>query len=434
MALIHPHSSESVNTGLDLFSMPPTQTSLETGQFVEYHPLAAITQGSPIEFTVRGAGEEYLDLGNTYLHVRAKIVNADGTATGKDVVVGPVNYWLHALFSQVDISLNDTVVTDSTLTYPYRAYIEAALSYGNEAKKGYMTSAMYYRDTPGKFDDMTEENKGFAMRRAKSTGGREIDMYGRLHSDICAQDRFILNGVDVKFRLTPSKHSFNQMSDHANPTTTIITRASLFVRKVKLNPAVALAHAKALEKTTAKYPLNRVTVKTFSIPKGNMSVTQDNLFLTQLPKRLVVGLVNSEGYLGDYKRHPFLFDTFGLTYLSLSVSGKMIPQTPLTPDFKNKHYVRSYFHQGLGLGYQQQSDGNGISYDDFAAGYSLFVWDLSANISDGNQIELVRTGSLRLELKFAEALPHPIHVVVYGELDSLLEIDRNRQILADFAS
>ena len=38
-------------------------------------------------------------------------------------------------------------------------------------------------------------------------------MHGRPHSDITAQGRCKLNGVDVKTRLTLSKHAFNQMGD-----------------------------------------------------------------------------------------------------------------------------------------------------------------------------------------------------------------------------
>lgn len=434
MSLIHPQSSESTNSGLDLFTIPTTQTSIEDGQFIEHHPLAALTQGSPIEFIVRGSGEEYLDLANTYLHIRAKITNGDGTDLAEGAKVGPVNYWLHSLFSQVDISLNETVITDSTLTYPFRAYIETALSYGSDAKKSHLTAALFYGDTPGHLNDTKGTgNVGLKSRAKRTAGSKTVDMYGRLHTDICAQDRFILNGVDVKFRLTPSKHAFNQMSDGTNATLSIITHASLFARKVKVNPGVALGHARALEKTTAKYPLNRVTIKSFTIPKGNMSAVQDNLFLTQLPKRLVVGLVHSGGFLGQYEHNPFLFDTFGLNHISLAIDGRQIPSKALSPDFDDKLYVRSFFNQCLGLGHQQQNDGNGISYDDFAAGYSLFAWDLSGNLSDGNQVELIRTGALRIELKFKEALAHPVHVLVYGELDALLEIDRSRQILTDFA-
>jgi len=38
------------------------------------------------------------------LLVRAKIINMDGTNAADADPIGPVNVWLHSLFSQVDIS------------------------------------------------------------------------------------------------------------------------------------------------------------------------------------------------------------------------------------------------------------------------------------------------------------------------------------------
>ena len=58
---------------LDLFSVPPTQTSVENGTWVEYHPLTTVGDGSPIEFDISGTGEDYIDLANTMLYVQAKI-------------------------------------------------------------------------------------------------------------------------------------------------------------------------------------------------------------------------------------------------------------------------------------------------------------------------------------------------------------------------
>ena len=166
MALFHPQSCESVNTGLDLFSVPPTQTAVEEGQFVEFHSLSSSSPSAPVEFTIRRGGAECLDLNNTYLLVRAKITRATGAALADNTDVAPINYWLHTLFSQVDVSLSDTLISPSENTYPYRAYIEAALNYDRDAKKSQLTAGLFYRDSSHHFDDTQgNDNSGLKVRR-----------------------------------------------------------------------------------------------------------------------------------------------------------------------------------------------------------------------------------------------------------------------------
>ena len=295
MSLVHSQSCESVSSGLDLFTVPITNSSTISGGWVEYHPLATISPGAPIQFAISGSTTDYLDFSNTYLHVKAKIVNVDGTDLAPGVDVAPVNYWMHSLFSQVDVSLNDVLVTPSENTYPYRAYIETMLNYGREAKQSYLTGALWYRDSTNHFDETAgDENKGLRSRREIASRSKEVDMMGRLHTDMCHQERYMLNGVDIKVRLVPSKNEFHLMAPAPfEGFRTVITHCSVFARKVKVNPAVGLGHAKALEKGTAKYPLKRAVVKTFSIPTGNLGCVQDNLFLNQTPNRLVIGVVTS---------------------------------------------------------------------------------------------------------------------------------------------
>jgi hypothetical protein len=43
------------------------------------------------EFAVSGAGDDYIDLFNTYLFVEAQIVNTDGSNLEPDTDVGPVD-------------------------------------------------------------------------------------------------------------------------------------------------------------------------------------------------------------------------------------------------------------------------------------------------------------------------------------------------------
>ena len=435
MALLHEKSCESVHTGLDLFALPPTQTAVQDGLWVEYHPLATLAPAAPVEFTISGATSDYLDLSNTYLHLKAKIIKGDGTNLVGADVVAPVNYWMHSLFSQVDVLLNDTLVTPSENTYPYRAVIEATLNYGREAKTSHLTSALYYQDTPEFLESLDEDvNKGFGARRELAASSTTVDMMGRLHCDIFHQERYLINGVDVKIRLVPSKSSFNLMAAAGSGFKSIITHASLFVRKVRLNPAVSLAHAKALEKSTAKYPVKRVVVKTFSIPAGNVGVVQDNLFLSQTPNKIVIGLVDSVAFNGQIENNPFNFQTQGLSFLSLYLDGKQVPSKPLQPHYGSGQYVRAFFHTMIASGLANQDAGSNISREDFARGFSLYSLDLTPSLLDDSQLfELVKSGALRLELKFENALAHSVTVVVWAEMDSMIEIDRSRQVLTDFS-
>ena len=435
MALLHEKSCESVHTGLDLFALPPTQTAVQDGLWVEYHPLATMAPSAPVEFSISGATSDYLDLSNTFLHLEAKIINPDGTNLANDAAVAPVNYWMHSLFSQVDVLLNDTLVTPSENTYPYRAYIEATLNYGREAKTSHLTSALYYQDTAAFMESLNRDyNAGFKARQDLTARSRTVDMIGRLHCDIFHQERYLLNGVDVKIRLIPSKNTFNLMAEAGAGFKSVITHASMFVRKVRLNPAVSLGHAKALERATAKYPLKRVVVKTFSVPTGNVGVVQDNLFLSQTPNRLVIGLVDSAAFNGQSASNPFNFKTQGLSFLSLYLDGKQVPSKPLQPNYGAGQFVRSFFGLMVSSGLVNQDAGSNISREDFHRGFSLYSVDLTPSLLDDNQLfELVKSGALRLELKFEAALTQSVTVVVWAEMDSMIEYDRSRKILTDFS-
>ena len=438
MSLFHQNSSESIHSGLDLFSLWPTQTSVENGDYVEYRPLGSIESSTAIEFFINNKqSEEYIDLSNTFLHVKAKIINATGENLTDNQPIAPVNNFLHSLFSQIDISFNDTLVTPSENTYAYRSYIEKLLNYDRTAKKTQLSSEGYYRDSTGFFEDkrLDGKNSGFKIRGKLCANSSVLDMMGKLHCDVMNMGRYLLNGVDMKIRLLTTPERFHLLDDTDNVSyKTKIENISLYVRKVKLNPVVSLTHHKMLENQTAKYPLKRVTIKSFSVPSGNLSITKDNLFLSQLPTRIIVGCVSSEAFNGSYKKNPFNFSHFNINYISLFVDGNQTPLTPLTPNFESKEYVRCYHRLFSELGLASKNAGNYIEYRDFIGGNTLFTFDLSPSILDGNQFELMRSGNLRLELKFNKPLSESIHVLVYGEIDSLIEINKNREVITDYTN
>jgi len=257
-----------------------------------------VADGSLIEFEIGGSGEYYVDFGNSMLYVQAKITQPNGTDLGAAANTAPVNMFLHSLFSQVDIQLNRTLITSSTNTYPYRAILETLLSYGEDAKKTQLTSALYYKNTAGQMytvaltaGDGVVPNEGLVKRSQHINRSRVVDTMGRLHAHIFFQDRYMLKEVNVKIKLVRSKDAFCVMSQ---ADCKVMTRkAAMLVRKVKLSPSVFLAHAKALKNGTAKYPIRRVVCKTFTVPNGFRDISHEKLFSGQLPTRVVVGLVTN---------------------------------------------------------------------------------------------------------------------------------------------
>lgn len=228
--------------------------------------------------------------------------------------MGPTNLFLHSLFSQVDVSLNERLISSSTNTYAYRALLETLLNYGDEAKKSQLTMSLFYKDTPGKMDTVNplaeddDANLGLKARFAFTKSSNIVDMMGAIHSDVFFQEGLLLNGVNLRIKLNRAKNSFCLLSSATTPNFKVtITEAILYVGKVKVASSITLGHAAALRHTTAKYPLRRVDCKVLTIPRGFSSFNPDNIFQGRIPKRIVFGLVDTEAFNGSYTSHRLGF-------------------------------------------------------------------------------------------------------------------------------
>ena len=92
-----------------------------------------------------------------------------------------------------------------------------------------------------------------------------------------------------------------------------------------------LTHSKALSSGTAKYELTRVEVKSFTLHTRVTEKTLDNIFLGQLPKRIIICLVSNKAFNEDKGENPFNFQHYFLNYLALYIDGVQVPSKPLTP-------------------------------------------------------------------------------------------------------
>lgn len=437
MAFLHNNSCECVKSELDIFALPTTQTSIESGQWMQYRPISSLTDDGPIEFLIPGAGDEYIDLSHTMISISARIENNDSSRLAVDTNVAPVNNWLHSLFSQLDIYLNQKLVSPPNNTYAYRAYIETLLNYGPAAKASHLTCGLWYEDTPGKLTTCDATNEGFTKRQQLSKQSSTIEMIGHLHGDIFNQGKFLVNGVEMRLKLVRSKDSFNLISSNAeNKFKVNIINASLIIRKARINPSILLAHEKVLSTTTAKYPLARAEVKVLTIPSGVQGKVLDNVFLGQMPKRCIIGFVSNKAFNGSFDTNPFDFKHNNLNLLSVYVDGHQIPPKTLTPIFSNNAFTSVYHTLFSGTGIHFLNEGNSISKEAFANGYCLMAFDMTPDLSANSTTHwnLIKRGSVRIEVRFEDTLSSTVNCIVYAEFDNVIEINKNREVIIDYNS
>ena len=110
---------------------------------------------------------DYINLAKSKLHVTYVITGPNGEKikderdlnghpTANSDQVGPVNFTLHSIFRQIDLSLNQKIVSaDVGVNYPYKAMIDLLLQSSSDMLNSQAQAAFYFKDLPGYFDVAT---------------------------------------------------------------------------------------------------------------------------------------------------------------------------------------------------------------------------------------------------------------------------------------
>jgi hypothetical protein len=253
-------ATEVLKSELDLFKNVNYQASILSSNLIPYRPISSIENANTIEFVIPGNSEEYIDLQDIFLWVKANIVKEDGTnyASNQNGRYSLINYGLNTIWDQVDIYLNNTLTSQSSNTYAYRSYIECLLGKEEMAKYSYLKAAGFNPPKTGhtNFDQIDSDLASISKE------SKEFTLYGRIHGDIFNSQRLLINGVTIRLVFTKAKDNFSLMgsaAQTADATSTPpipaldatkpklnIKDVCLFVRKVLVNSSVMNAHAKVL--------------------------------------------------------------------------------------------------------------------------------------------------------------------------------------------
>ena len=168
-----------VDSRLNLFDKSKHDQSVLACNVVHYYPLSQLSpSANVIEFNISGEGENYIDTSNIKLKIVGKL-NEVGGGKEANVKDGVANNLLFTLISQIDVSYNDRLLTESTNTFAYISYIRALLETSNDEKSGRLQSQLFFPDYYNAIDsNVSTQNAGLAKRMAYAKPNNKVEMVG----------------------------------------------------------------------------------------------------------------------------------------------------------------------------------------------------------------------------------------------------------------
>lgn len=426
-----------------IFKKKPISDVCEHG-FVEYFYSKNDPKTGTLEFVVEGNADHLIVPSKIFLKLEMELSgsaatkkeNEDARTVGNGkATVGVINNIFHSVFESVEVLVSNQAITKTDRNYPYNAMLQTLCNYGQEAYETYFELTGWSKDTAGHMEDMGEDNDGFQKRREFFRGIHgKAEFIGKICSPIFFQEKVLPTQVALKVILRKAADQFF-LKHEAGDFGLTITNAVLMVQKVKTVSGLRQSYLELLEEgNSIPYFLKSPTMTPFSIEASTSSFTRDNLFLGKVPRRIVIGMVETLAYHGRRDKNPFNFRHFGLREIGLYKDGTPYPRPLVKLDMENHECAEAYHNFMSSLNGAYSRNVPSITMSEYKEGYTLFSYDMSpdqmGSIHPGSMLNM--NSNIRLEMKFEKPVSTNITLLVYSEYDHLMEIHRDRRVTIDY--
>lgn len=427
---------------LSLFETPSLHSPIADETMVEYRPINPnLNSGGSIDFVVPPSVAQFVSLAESRLHLKLSVVTGDDKhvdpAMGK--LTTTINYIAATLFESVQLFLNQTLVTTSGgQMSAYKSYVEVLLDRSRFEKDTTLQTGLYFKDSAQKMNDFVQvDGTGFGKRWTVTSGSKQFDVSAPIFTDLAQQNRLLISNVEIILKLWPAKPAFCLLTADAPSDYKIhIHQASLRIRKKRPHAAITLAISRALEIKPALYPFLRTEMRQHIIQKGAFSFNIENLFDSNIPTVLVLGLVDARGVAGSMQFNPFNFEHSNLSSLDIYIDDQPCTDSRMVLNYIDGDYIKSSYRDGyasLFKNWSSEEDQNPAAYcdinlKDFHGGYALYVFRFNS-ASNGSYLPMISRGNLRVTGRFDKGIKKNSVLIMYARFPAMLQIDKSRNVV-----
>lgn len=441
LKLLDDKSQKTLLPELDFESMPPTALGVSATRYVHVGLKNTLLPNGPWHFVIAQNSRAFVNLKKTWMIVKFKITDEKGSpikpkmkkddATGIEFDEEPqyavCQNFAASLIRSFQLHINGVQVYDSTVNHAYKAYLETALMNSKEYKE----SAAQLSGFSFESSLNSETDPGFLFRQTLVKEGRICELAAPISIDLFNQERLMLNYATIELTAYPNKDSFLVDSYAAKSTSrqyqVRVQDVHLLVQEWDMNDGICAAIETKLQKAPIHYPMTSVQMRSFFIAADRMDSPSNIIFSSHCPKRLVVGLVDSNSFNGTVSQSPFNFKHFGLHNIFIDLNGRTIPNRPMALNWTDDSYISAYLQMIEGCGYARTNQSNGITPDMFKNGFAFFVFDISPTVHNPDMFDVCTQSNVSLRLEFKDKIPaNGIYAVIYAEFDTVMSLDYTR--------
>lgn len=346
-----------------------------------YYPIATLSESSPVEFIIPRDNECFFALHQTRLQGCIQVQTSSNGPVKETDKVSLCNLFSAALFSHIECHLNGTQVADlsSLTTYPWRAFVETYLSYGNGPKETFLRAEGYSDEDPHESEmniidiEETDTTPSLKARRDWFLNNKKLCFSSRIALDIFQSDRYLPPNIDIKLKFVRSGATFGLLQDSTLKFKIVLKDLKLCMRKVLPTLEVRERFKKQLLQKPCFLPFKAVKLLHFIVPQGLSSFYQQNVTTGVIPKMLIFFFIKNEAMsMTQGGVNPFHFVHCNVNAFNIKRNGQSVFSKPLTSDFADDNAMELYRHMFDNIGISHGNSSNGLAYEHFLNGKTFW--------------------------------------------------------------
>ena len=280
---------------------------------------------------------------------------------------------------------------------------------------------------------LSEGRKNMVRSRRQFLGGKKVTLRLKPFLGVFNLSKLLVPNVQIQMELyfnDPDLWTIRWSGTNTLKLTEANVNVRFFLCQVKVTPSIYREIMTDMKGgKVATYPIVRSDIRTYSHPNDNRHFECNNPFQGQVPNRFVVCMCEQTAFNGHVGKSPFCFKRFNVYSIKQTINGEEYPYERLELQHDgNSKDLRGYqrFLRATGCLCRGKEDMFRKENWGYGARGNLFVFDNTANgCLDSPVLNPKKTGELRVVIDFRANPGENLTVILYGEFENLMEINKD---------